>query len=82
VKRLRANSQKDVWLFGGGEVFRRLLDAGLVDSVELAIEPILLGGGIPLVRDALHRQQLQLVGHRVSTVGVVHLEYAVRHSAV
>ena len=81
VKRLRANSQKDVWLFGGGEVFRRLLDAGLVDSVELALEPILLGGGIPLVRAALHRHQLQLAAHRVSQVGVVHLEYAVRRSA-
>ena len=81
VKRLRADSQKDVWLFGGGELFRRLLDAGLIDSVELAIEPILLGAGIPLVREALQRQQLQLLGHRVSKVGVVHLEYAVRHSA-
>jgi dihydrofolate reductase len=81
VRSLRANSQKDVWLFGGGEVFRRLLDAGLVDSVELAIEPVLLGDGIRLVRDALHRQHLQLVSHRVSMVGVVRLEYAVRHSA-
>jgi dihydrofolate reductase len=80
VKSLRANSHKDVWLFGGGEIFRRLLDAGLVDSVELAIEPILLGDGIPLVRDALRRQQLQLVGHRVSAVGIVRLEYAVRHT--
>lgn len=80
VKSLRANSRKDVWLFGGGELFRRLLDAGLVDSVELAIEPILLGDGIPLVRDALRRQHLQLVGHRVSTAGIVHLEYAVRHA--
>lgn len=77
VKGLRANSRKDVWLFGGGELFRRLLDAGLVDSVELALEPVLLGGGIPLVRDALQRQQLRLAGHRVSRVGVVHLEYAV-----
>ena len=81
VQTLRANSQKDVWLFGGGEVFRRLLDAGLVDSVELALEPILLGGGVPLLREALHRQQLRLADHRVSKVGVVHLEYAVRHSA-
>lgn len=80
VKSLRAHSQKDVWLFGGGEVFRRLLDAGLVDSIELAIEPILLGNGIPLVRDTLRRQHLQLVGHRVSTVGIVRLEYAVKHA--
>ncbi|HEU5288863.1 MAG TPA: dihydrofolate reductase family protein [Candidatus Limnocylindria bacterium] len=81
VKSLRANSRKDVWLFGGGELFRRLLDAGLVDSVELAVEPILLGGGIPLVREALHRHQLRLAAHRVSKVGVVHLEYVVTHPA-
>jgi dihydrofolate reductase len=30
VRSLRANSQKDVWLFGGGEVFGRLLEYGLV----------------------------------------------------
>ena len=81
VKGLRAGSRKDVWLFGGGEVFRRLLHAGLVDSVELAIQPIVLGGGIPLLQGASRRQQLQLLGHRVSKVGVVHLEYAVKHSA-
>jgi dihydrofolate reductase len=81
VKSLRAKSQKDVWLFGGGEVFRRLLDAGLVDSVELAIEPVLLGNGVLLVREALHRRHLRLAAHRVSQVGAVHLEYIVRHSA-
>ena len=81
VKALRANSRKDVWLFGGGELFGRLLESGLVDSVELAVEPILLGGGIPLLPAALHRHGLQLTAHRVSRVGVVHLEYAVRNSA-
>jgi dihydrofolate reductase len=81
LRALRANAQKDVWLFGGGELFRRLLDAGLVDSVELAIEPVILGGGVPLVRDALRRQQLRLVGHRISKVGVVRLDYVVKHTA-
>ena len=80
VSSLRANSRKDVWLFGGGEVFGRLLESGLVDSVELAVEPILLGGGIPLLRDTLHRHELHLTTHRVSKVGVVHLEYAARRA--
>ncbi|MDP1569608.1 MAG: dihydrofolate reductase family protein [Vicinamibacterales bacterium] len=81
VRRLRANSQKDVWLFGGGEVFGRLLACGLVDGVELAVQPVLLGGGIPLLRETLHRHRLHLAAHRVSQVGVVHLEYAAQHSA-
>ena len=45
---LRAESGKDIWLFGGGLLFRSLLDAGLVDTVEVAVIPVLLGGGIPL----------------------------------
>ena len=27
----------DIWLFSGGELFRSLLDAGLVDTVEMAL---------------------------------------------
>jgi dihydrofolate reductase len=39
----------DIWLFGGGKLFRSLLDAGVVDTVEIAIMPVLLGAGIPLL---------------------------------
>ena len=44
---LRAQGGKDIWLFGGGSLFRSLLDLGLVDTVELAVMPVLLGDGIP-----------------------------------
>ena len=40
---LRAESGKDIWFFGGGLPFRSLLDAGLVDTVEVAVMPVLLG---------------------------------------
>lgn len=40
---------KDIWLMGGGELFRTLLDAGLVDTVELSVIPILLSSGTPLI---------------------------------
>lgn len=81
VRALRAKSQKDLWLFGGGELFRRLLEAGLVDSVEVAIEPVLLGGGVPLLPVTTLRQKLELEGHRISRAGIVHLEYTVKKSA-
>src|SRR5262249_56571887 len=37
VAALRAEPGKDVWLFGGGLLFRSLLDAGLVDTGEGAV---------------------------------------------
>ena len=82
VAALRSESAKDVWLFGGGESFRRLLGAGLVDTVEVAIEPVLLGGGIPLLPGPAGRQKLQLTNHRVYGTGIVRAEYAVNKPAV
>ena len=78
VAALRAAPGKDIWLFGGGELFRRLLEAGLVDTVEVAVIPVLLGGGISLLPPTSKRTTLQLTGHRIYTTGIVMLEYAVR----
>ena len=49
VRALKEKAGKDIWLFGGGELFRSLLDAGLVDTVEIAVMPVLLGSGIPVL---------------------------------
>ena len=44
VRSLRGESGKDIWLFGGGQLFGSLCQEGLVDTVEVAILPVLLGG--------------------------------------
>src|SRR5262249_14687349 len=74
---LRAESEKDIWLFGGGLLFRSLLDAGLVDTVEVAVMPVLLGGGIPLLPPPAKAAKLKLTGHKLyPKTGIVLLEYA------
>jgi dihydrofolate reductase len=74
---LREEPGKDIWLFGGGLLFRSLLDAGLVDAVEVAIIPVLLGGGVALLPPPAGRAKLNLTGHKVYKTGIVALEYAV-----
>ena len=59
----KAESGQDIWLFGGGVLFRSLLDAGLVDSVELAVSPVLLGGGVRLLPEG-RRWPLRLTDAR------------------
>jgi len=49
VRELKRKPGKDIWLFGGGMLFRSLVDAGLVDTVEVAIMPVLLTEGIPVL---------------------------------
>ena len=78
VRALKAKSGKDIWLYGGGELFRTLLEAGLVDMVEPAVVPVLLGAGIPMLPSPALRTKLSLSGHRLyPKTGIVLLEYAV-----
>jgi dihydrofolate reductase len=81
VAALRAKPGKDIWLFGGGLLFRGFLDAGLVDTVEVAVIPVLLGGGIPLLPAPARGAKLKLTGHKVYGSGVVLLEYAKKASS-
>lgn len=77
VRELKAGSGKDIWLFGGGGLFRSLLELRLVDSVDLAVIPVLLGGGLPFLPDLAAQTKLALKNHRVyPKTGTVSLEYA------
>jgi dihydrofolate reductase len=78
---LRAQPGKDIWLFGGGLLFRSLLEAGLVDTVEVAVIPVLLGGGIPLLPPPAKQTELTLTSHKVYKTGIVSLGYAVKGPA-
>lgn len=78
VKELKAKPGKDIWLFGGGELFRSLASLGLVDRVEIAVVPVLLGGGTPMVPAPCKRTRLRLDGHKLyPKSGIMLLEYAV-----
>jgi len=78
VKALRAGTGRTIWLFGGGTLCRSLLEAGLVDVVEVALMPVLLGGGVPLVAAGVPITRLALVNSRPAPNGVVTLRYEVR----
>jgi dihydrofolate reductase len=79
VAALRAEEGKDIWLFGGGSLFHSCLEAGLVDTVEVGVIPVLLGGGIPLLPPPAKQTKLKLTGHRVyKTTGILRLEYAIQ----
>ena len=78
ISDLKSRAGKDIWLFGGGSLFSSLLGLGLVDSVEVAIIPVLLGGGVPLLAPLADRAKLKLINHRVyEKTGTVIHEYAV-----
>lgn len=78
VAGLRAEPGKDIWLFGGGALFNSLLQHKLVDTVEVAIIPVLLGEGIPLLPPPTEQTKLKLTNHKIyKKTGIVSLQYAI-----
>jgi dihydrofolate reductase len=81
VTALKKEPGKDIWLFGGGQLFRSLLDLALVDTVEVGVIPVVLGQGIPLLPSPARQTRLTLTSHRLyAKTGTVSLQYDVKYS--
>lgn len=78
IEALKAAEGKDIWLFGGAELTRALLGAGLLDEMMLAVHPILLGGGKPLFGGGKGRVGLDLIGSRSYSTGLLQVTYGVK----
>jgi dihydrofolate reductase len=81
VAGLRAGPGREIWLFGGGSLFRSLLEAKQVDIVEVVVSPVLLGGGVPLLETGGPLTPLTLAHSESYASGVVTLRYEVRYGA-
>jgi dihydrofolate reductase len=79
VRSLKKESGKDIWLFGGGILAASLLRERLVDEISLAIQPVLLGSGIPLFPDIGMQLDLQMLECKTYKNGIVGLKYSVKN---
>ena len=78
VRALKQKPGKDIWLFGGGAMFRTLVDAGLVDTVEVGLMPVLLSQGIPIIAPGVRITGMKL--DKCETLpksGIVMLSYTI-----
>ena len=76
VRALKEKPGRDIWLFGGGILFRALVDAGLVDTVEVALMPVLLSQGVPLLPAGARITGMTLERcERLPKSGIVMLSY-------
>ena len=79
VRRLKSEEGGDIIVMGGGELGSALIEAGLVDEIGLAVQPVLLGGGTPLFRPFSRRIELELIEARPTERECVLLRYRVRN---
>jgi dihydrofolate reductase len=67
---------RNVWLAGGGDLVAEFSDAGLLDEIILAVAPVLLCDGTPLLPRPLTSRQLALT-HVAQMGAFAYLTYAV-----
>lgn len=81
IRRLQRSAGKGIWVCGGADIVRQLLDEGLIDTFHISIIPILLGGGIRLFNILKMPVGLQLVRTRHYN-GIVEMVYFRRKESV
>lgn len=77
VARLRKAQGQQIWLMGGGALFRSLMDAGQVDQVETALVPAMIGGGIPFIQPGPVTHRLALEKSEATPAGLILATYRV-----
>jgi dihydrofolate reductase len=77
VEKIKKQQGKDIWLFGGASLTTALMNLKLIDEVHLAVHPIILGGGKPLIRDISETVNLKLIDSKTYSTGLVSLKYSV-----
>jgi len=48
ISKLKQEKGKDIWLIGGGEINKLLLNENLIDEIIISIKSVVLGQGIPM----------------------------------
>lgn len=77
VKRLKEENGKDIWICGGANLVRQLVNEDLMDYYYITVIPTLLGAGIRLFENAEHEIKLRLLNTQ-SYNGMVDLIYTRR----
>ena len=77
IDRLKAAEGRDIYLCGGGAFAGFLVNAGRVDRLRIKLNPVVLGGGVPLLTGLVRSPGLRLEASTTYDSGVVLLDYAV-----
>ena len=75
ISRLKKQDGNDIIAYGGGTFVSALIKQGLIDELNLFVNPVALGAGMPIFRDLDSRQKFVLETSRAFSCGIVLIRY-------
>lgn len=76
VERLKKQEGKDIWLVGGGELVSMLINAELIDEMQLCYLPIVLGQGFALFPNKPKESVWKLISSKSFDSGAILISYS------
>jgi dihydrofolate reductase len=80
VAALKKQPGKSIYLIGGGRTTASLIDAGLVDEIQLIVYPVIAGKGKELFASTEQRRGLELKTMKPLDSGKIFLTYEIKRS--
>ena len=77
IKRLKEQEGKNIWLIGGGQINSMLLEAGLIDEIQLFLMPVVIEGGVELFESLGIDKSIRLIESKSHPTGVVEMRYVI-----
>ncbi len=74
IKQSLPNGNKDIIIYGSGSIVSQLMKFGLLDELQIMINPVVLGKGKPLFQN-VEKSNLKLLNTRAFTGGNVLLNF-------
>jgi dihydrofolate reductase len=76
AKKVKSETDKDIYIWGGGSIITQFIDLDLLDELNMAVIPVLLGEGVPLFGKFSNLKKLMLTEcKRFEKSGIAVLKY-------
>jgi dihydrofolate reductase len=76
IRNMKWQPGKDMHVVGGATLVGSLMNVGLIDEIQMMVNPLILGGGKALFKDVKERHELKLVRSKPLKSGKVGLTYS------
>lgn len=81
IRKLKQQPGGRIAIIGSATLVHSLLEAGLIDEIQVLVHPLVLGKGVRLFADGGRPAAMKLAESKILSNGVVFLSYQLEHEA-